>query len=509
MPERSSAGRIVPIASLAAALSAIGLVAIGRGEPPRPPQDPPAPKAGAPAPKPNKDWYAVKQCGACHRPGKGEEVTSFVRLDEINIWRDLDKHSKAFTNLDPKTNEKSRRMADLLGWDLQKDGRCLSCHAPAFDAPKAKEKPELVTEGVSCSGCHGPDDRWIREHGFGQEDWIKRTAADKFRNWGMNDLRDPAVRSAMCASCHVGDASQGRVVTHEIYAAGHPPLPGLEVSFFSEAEPPHWWPMKDVPYLKNKPEALKNQYGIDQAATQHAKLVAVGGVVDLRESMTLFADTAKPGAMPDFARFDCASCHHELKESRDSWRQAFGFPAEPGRPPSAHWPAALARIGIAAGDPAQAASRTRDLDDALAAFRQAVGDRPFGDDSKSVAAARKLASWADGLAKALDSQKFDRASALRMLRKIAETEPRDYASARQLVWGFRSILKEMDDKSPDAQEVAHLIDGLMLQLGINLIPRADGGIERALGARLEADDRYDPASYHQTMDDIAKRLNNL
>ena len=32
----------------------------------------------------------------------------------------------------------------------------------------------------------------------------------------------------MCLSCHLGNAREGRVVTHEMYAAGHPPLPGFE-----------------------------------------------------------------------------------------------------------------------------------------------------------------------------------------------------------------------------------------------------------------------------------------
>src|SRR5213076_1317723 len=54
------------------------------------------------------------------------------------------------------------------------------------------------------------------------------------------NLRDPAVRGQFCATCHVGSAADGRVVTHEMYAAGHPPLPPFELGTFMECQPKHW-----------------------------------------------------------------------------------------------------------------------------------------------------------------------------------------------------------------------------------------------------------------------------
>ena len=30
------------------------------------------------------------------------------------------------------------------------------------------------------------------------------------------------------------------MVTHEMYAAGHPPLPGFEIATFCSQMPPHW-----------------------------------------------------------------------------------------------------------------------------------------------------------------------------------------------------------------------------------------------------------------------------
>ncbi len=50
-------------------------------------------------------------------------------------------------------------------------------------------------------------------------------------------------------SCHVGNATQGKVVTHPMFAAGHPPLPPIEVASFSKNEPQHWRDPRDVPFL--------------------------------------------------------------------------------------------------------------------------------------------------------------------------------------------------------------------------------------------------------------------
>ena len=56
----------------------------------------------------------------------------------------------------------------------------------------------------------------------------------------MTDLWDPVRRAETCASCHVGNHDEGKVVTHAMYAAGHPPLPGFETATFGDLEPRHW-----------------------------------------------------------------------------------------------------------------------------------------------------------------------------------------------------------------------------------------------------------------------------
>ena len=42
-------------------------------------------------------------------------------------------------------------------------------------------------------------------------------------------------RAKLCSACHVGNVEDGKLVTHEMYAAGHPPLPGIEIVAFCDA----------------------------------------------------------------------------------------------------------------------------------------------------------------------------------------------------------------------------------------------------------------------------------
>jgi len=70
---------------------------------------------------------------------------------------------------------------------------------------------------------------------------------EKAEQFGMQNLRDPVTRAAVCSSCHVGSPSEGKVVTHAMYAAGHPPLTGFELNGLSERMPPHWRKARDVP----------------------------------------------------------------------------------------------------------------------------------------------------------------------------------------------------------------------------------------------------------------------
>src|SRR5947209_12356109 len=101
----------------------------------------------------------------------------------------------------------------------------------------------------------------------------------------MTDLWDPAKRTALCASCHIGNKEQGKFVTHEMYAAGHPPLPGFEVATFSNQMPRHWQ------YLKEKDEKVLAllEYDAAQASLEETNLLAIGVLVNFQASMDILA----------------------------------------------------------------------------------------------------------------------------------------------------------------------------------------------------------------------------
>ena len=175
--------------------------------------------------------------------------------------------------------------------------------------------------------------------------------------------------------------------------------------------------------------------------------------MELRESMKLLADEAgagKPATVgarwPDFARFDCYACHHELdKVNEGSWRQARFRGGAPGRPLAPDWPMVLVQLGIAAGDSSSAPNRQDRLDQGLSKVRDSLKFRPFGDAPTLGPAARDVAGWADSAIHDLKDTVFDAAMArtlLERLCKLAADRIPDYDSARQIAWAFRVIYRE-------------------------------------------------------------------
>src|SRR5690606_9908614 len=124
---------------------------------------------------------------------------------------------------------------------LEQDARCLACHAidtqtSHWDGdfiPRGQKSPSPA-EGVSCEVCHGPSSLWEEKHNLPSGKW-QFLSTEKKQQLGMIDVRNPTVRAELCLSCHLGNVKAGRVVTHEMFAAGHPPLPGFETQAFGQA----------------------------------------------------------------------------------------------------------------------------------------------------------------------------------------------------------------------------------------------------------------------------------
>src|SRR5262249_41881651 len=143
----------------------------------------------------------------------------------------------------------------------------------------------------------------------------------------------------LCFSCHIGNTTDKKFVTHEMYAVGHPPLPGIELDTFSDSLPRHWRYLADKPPGVFESDEMQKTYGRSLIRLERVQIVVVGGLVALREAVKLAQDTAGQGGA-DYAQFDCFACHHDLSQpNRDkpSARSFGGYRARPGRPIPRSW----------------------------------------------------------------------------------------------------------------------------------------------------------------------------
>lgn len=126
------------------------------------------------------NYAGVKTCGMCHK----KEDTG----NQLGNW-EKSPHAKAFATLGTAEAKEIGKKAGVD--DPQKSGKCLKCHATAYNfsetqAATEKIKPE---DGVTCESCHGPGKKYMSKSTM--EDHQKSVAA------GMTY---PATKS--CPLCH-------------------------------------------------------------------------------------------------------------------------------------------------------------------------------------------------------------------------------------------------------------------------------------------------------------------
>jgi hypothetical protein len=239
-------------------------------------------------------YYGASTCFQCHKQptrlnyNRGD--LDWCLLTEYSTWRTVDKHSMAYAVLE---GPRGREMGEKLRIDVTRpESGCLSCHAQAF--PAQQLGPDFSNkDGVNCEVCHGPsggpDGGWLGPHQT--SDWRLRTPAEKAK-LGLRDLRNVEVQAELCLSCHIGNAELGRVISHPMYAAGHPPLPSVDVARFVKNIPQHWRDKDQIPWWQDAPEAIRKANGIEVEKLYGAELTMVGNIVALREAMNLLADRA-------------------------------------------------------------------------------------------------------------------------------------------------------------------------------------------------------------------------
>src|SRR5262249_41244948 len=150
-------------------------------------------------------------------------------MTEYPIWRDRDRHQIAYQVL---LERRGREIANRLKINLSApDNACVRCHGIAM--PAGIEPTQFVPErdGGTCVACHGALREWTLDtKRQNTRRWRALTRAKKETQRGMRDRWTPRPRVEICLSCHVGAPAQKKVLTHDMYVAGPPPLPSFEVA---------------------------------------------------------------------------------------------------------------------------------------------------------------------------------------------------------------------------------------------------------------------------------------
>ena len=228
----------------------------------------------------------VASCGGTNCHGAADRPPgSSVPGNEYIIWSKRDKHRHAYNAL---LQEQAVRMAHALGLpDAVNQKLCLDCHADNVP-PAQRGRQFQLSDGIGCEACHGGAGNWLGVHISGASHHDNVAA-------GLYPIEQPLARAEKCLGCHFGDST--RSVDHRMYGAGHPRL-GFELDTYTAIEPAHV--VVDQSYIERK------------GKISDLAVWAVGQALALIKRMDAMLDSkrAKRSGLPDFALYDCQSCHH-------------------------------------------------------------------------------------------------------------------------------------------------------------------------------------------------------
>jgi hypothetical protein len=521
------------------------------------------------------NFVGIAECARCHDRILFD-APDFVELDEFTKWFSDDKHSRAYLRILPNegdyesiakqfadlhervnrvkpaehrqsleeqwgaSNQLSAAICDKMNIkyeDFLKPTsenntakQCMSCHANWRTQDESPD-PEVFKYGVGvgCESCHGPASAWRDPHD--QKAWRLRSPQEKQAKFGMVDVRDPIQRSRQCFSCHIGSVEEGKVVTHKMYAAGHPPLPSIEVESFAQQMPSHWRSLDQKADFENR-DGFEAFYRFDPTTKEyfkwqpdelsHSRAVVLGGVMALRESIALLAaqavDETQP--WPPLEAFDCASCHHDLRI--DQPRTQLGFASKPGRPPLNHWSPVLVKLGFASllqgGDELMLRLDSWHTD--RRSLRSVLDRTPFGDRAELAnpakdGAADRIVKTLDGLLAKIQSAPYDKRAAHRSLEMLLGRWPQffepkkeivDFHGARQAGWAIRVFYADLqrvsqagvaDDLDPSRFEKS--LEGLSKFLQLDLPAGASGNLTSQLPQALDTMNAFDLSVFFEQL----------
>ncbi|MBP3957474.1 hypothetical protein J8F10_19680 [Gemmata sp. G18] len=311
----------------------------------------------------NRQAIGMSGClaAACHGAPAGKALNGERGADcwqsSGSCWAAADPHAAAYSLLTDNPRRQLKVTAAKImakyapGKKATEDARCLACHTnPALARdeliPDANARV-LREQGVSCEACHGNAGAWLQPHTA----W-KGDRAKVYADTGMKPLYDLGERALACAGCHVGAPAENglpvRDMNHDMIAAGHPRL-NFDFAEYQRRLPQHW----------QEKDRTQSRYA--PIVPNEAKVWFVGRVAHAEAACKLLEDRARRSRepnehrtpWPEFAEFNCASCHHTLRvpesEKYGDWRKSAGYLGDrpPGVPPwQTIWPLTSA-AGIA------------------------------------------------------------------------------------------------------------------------------------------------------------------
>lgn len=346
---------------------------------------------------------------------------------------------------------------DSMGYEKFRN-QCLNCHGgvigadqPGFDA---KLGPD-TNYGIDCLRCHDTGNgtgAWLKKHSA-PSDWRLESPELK-EQAGLRDLISIRTQADMCYDCHIGNRGKGMFVTHRMYAAGHPPLPSIDVQTFSEKMPQHWQTPRELnASLKSADDKYRVRYfqlnyktavkDSPEKTFWNTRKMLIGALAARKKTVELYIDSAEPDKWGDYALYDCSGCHHELR--RPSYRQKRSLARAPGRPRQSEWPYAL--LATARKVTNVAAMTAVEEEELVACFSRT----PFGMMRDVSTSANDLATKIDEQIRVAESMPFDSDTAYVVLQSLVATPPDNYVtydSARQLVWAIETVVDELEEVSP-------------------------------------------------------------
>ncbi len=461
----------------------------------------------------------VQQCGVCHyEPGNefAKRSEDFCRLTELKQWLTSDKHAIARQRVEPispdqrgqaleqlqrlftergakfpvpqdwvsESNYLSYSICKKMGYDVETDAgyakfrdNCMTCHGgyAAGVEPQNFTRGKNNHPGISCNYCHqiSENTSWVGLHSNfdSPEKWRAQTPEFKASH-GMRNLASAQAQTKLCYSCHIGDHKQNMFVTHQMYAAGHPPLPGVELDTLVAAMPRHWrtaqelygslekFPARDTYFQVTYPELAALTKGSDGKSNDakssagaldgyawRTSATISGAIAAQQQWLELISQAAEPNSKRwgDYALYDCSACHHELRKNTNavgnaSDRQLHRAPGAPGRPRLIEWPKALAQAVAAT------AGKNETLTAQYQRLVQATNARPFGERAQIGQATQELHQQLEQLKNQATNALNDRDYVKRMIVNLCNTSEEvlvDYHAARQVNWAIRTMADEL------------------------------------------------------------------